>query len=237
MYQKLFYGLLIWWITWCLWATSGQAMVVTSSATQEKPIINFFIDAKKVYPGDPIRSTPKVEIIVTSSNEVASGKIKLGNIADTLSFINYLATYEVRSPLSDGSYCLTIEASDNFGNTSTIEVSPLYVQMTKDLIIQGNTLSYPNPFNPQAASKVYLGYVLTRPASVMIKIFDIAGNLVKQISCASDQEGGKAGYNEVSWDGKADNGAELGNGIYFYLLIAEGKVIPNGKGKITIFKQ
>ena len=237
MYKKTVYCLLILGIIWSLGTSSSKAMIITSSSTQEKPIINFTFDTKKVYPGDFISSTPKIEITILSSNEISSGKIKIGNIADSLFFTNHLSTYEVRSPLPDGNYCLTIEASDNFGNTSTIEVSPLYVQMAKDLIIQGNTLSYPNPFNPSAGGKVYLGYILTRHASVVIKVFDIAGNLVKQISCASNQEGGRAGYNEVSWDGKADNGGEVGNGVYLYLIIAEGKVIPNGKGKITIFKQ
>jgi hypothetical protein len=78
--------------------------------------------------------------------------------------------------------------------------------------------------------------VLSRASNVELNIFDLAGNLLLKQSYSSGQDGGKAGYNEVTWDGKA-NGNYVGNGIYLYLIVADGTVPQNGKGKLTVFKR
>ena len=48
---------------------------------------------------------------------------------------------------------------------------------------------------------------------------------------ASGAAGGKAGYNEVSWDAKSDSGEFIGNGMYLYFVVAGSNVI--GKGKMV----
>jgi flagellar hook assembly protein FlgD len=42
-------------------------------------------------------------------------------------------------------------------------------------------------------------------------------------------EGGKAGYNQFTWNGITDFGKTVGNGIYVYKIISKGKVIGTGK--------
>ncbi|MBU1026928.1 MAG: hypothetical protein KKA31_04285, partial [Candidatus Margulisbacteria bacterium] len=61
--------------------------------------------------------------------------------------------------------------------------------------------------------------------------------LIAKNNYAAGSSGGKAGYNEVTWDGKSSSGAYVGNGLYVFLIIADGKVVQNGKGKIAVFKQ
>jgi len=70
-----------------------------------------------------------------------------------------------------------------------------------------------------------------------LNIFDLAGNLIYKQSISSGQAGSLAGYNEITWDGVASSGGVVGNGIYMFLVIVDGKVANNGKGKITVFKQ
>lgn len=213
--------------------------IYSFTVAEEKPTISVKIDGASSLPGDPISSTPKIEITVSSYTSLESGRLTIDSLRKDLSFTKidktYYSTYEVSSALADGTHGLTIEAWDISGKISTFEIYPLYVQTSSVLTIQGMPLNYPNPYNPNAGLTT-IGYVLSKPANISLRIFDIAGNLVAKKDFAANEEGGKAGYNQVSWDGKTEGGAIVGNGIYIYVLIADGEVIPNGKGKITVFK-
>ena len=201
--------------------------------------ISVKINGIKPYPGDPISATPRIEITVTSSNAVQSIGIQLDSISANPSFEavgnNYFATYETTTALSDGAHTLTIEAFDNLGNGATYEASPFYVQSERDVIVQGFPLNYPNPFNA-GVQNTSIGYTLSKAGNITVTIFDISGNLVSRKSYSTSENGGRAGYNEVPWDGRSDSGSVVGTGIYIYLIVADGKVVQNGKGKITVFK-
>jgi len=208
----------------------------------DKPTTSSFkINESTIYPGDTIKSTPKIEVTITSNSSLESGRISLAANTSALSFVkvdkSYYATYEVTSALSDGTYGITIEAFDVSGYASTYEVYPLYVASAADTTIQGTTLNYPNPFDPGSDITTTISYTLSKASSISLYLFDLAGNTIAKKTYSSDQSGGKAGYNEVTWDGKSDAGNYVGNGIYIYLIIADGKVIQNGKGKITVLKQ
>jgi flagellar hook assembly protein FlgD len=198
------------------------------------------INGVKPYPGDPISATPKIEITLTASNGVQSGKIFVDSTQTALTFAQvgnlYYATHEVTTALSDGIHGITIEAIDVSGEAMTFEVYPLYVQSAADVTLQGMPLNYPNPFDPGTQS-TKISYTLSKPSNITLRIFDLAGNMVAKKDLSANQDGGRAGYNEVPWDGKSDSGNYVGNGIYIYLLIADGKVVQNGKGKLTVFKR
>ena len=65
-------------------------------------------------------------------------------------------------------------------------------------------------------------------------IFDIRGVLIKKTNYPSGSMGGKAGYDEVTWDGKDDFGSTVGNGIYPFRIVAGGRVL--GRGKIAVLE-
>ena len=54
-------------------------------------------------------------------------------------------------------------------------------------------------------------------AEVNIKIYTIAGRLIKTIYAAS----GDVGYNETFWDGRDSNNETIANGVYFYKITAK----------------
>lgn len=221
-----------------LLASGAEALTVFS--TQEKPDVNITIDGVKPYPGDPISSTPSFAITATTSNSVVSGRIRIAALQSALTFSQsgniYTAAYTVTSPLSDGRRAVTIEVTDNYSNTRTFEVQPLYVQSADKVAIEGFALSYPNPFDP-GLQPAAIGYTLSKPAEIKLNIFDLGGNLIKAQSYSADSNGGRAGYNEVTWDGKGSAGNYVGNGIYIFLLTGDGGVLQNGRGKITVFKR
>jgi hypothetical protein len=80
-----------------------------------------------------------------------------------------------------------------------------------------NLRAIPNPFNP--STKIH--FDLPRAGRVDVEIYDVGGRLVRSL------EGGRldAGAHEVAWNGKDQNGAAIGSGVYFIRLFLDGHVV------------
>ena len=74
----------------------------------------------------------------------------------------------------------------------------------------------PNPFNPTTS----LHFSLPRESHVDLKIYDVAGRLVREVVSGSRP----AGPNEVRWDGKDSAGQEIASGTYFARLIVDEQI-------------
>ncbi len=72
--------------------------------------------------------------------------------------------------------------------------------------------NYPNPFN---ASTV-IAFNLPRPAPVVLEIYNLPGQLVRTVIGGP----GRAGRNQIVWNGLDQGGSEVSSGIYFYRLRA-----------------
>ncbi|KAF0132493.1 MAG: hypothetical protein FD145_1635, partial [Candidatus Saganbacteria bacterium] len=75
--------------------------------------------------------------------------------------------------------------------------------------------NYPNPFDPNK-EKTKIRYKLSKDAdSVTIRIYDLAGSLVNELSGAANGEGASiwTKYNDTEWDGKNGRGDMVINGI------------------------
>jgi flagellar hook assembly protein FlgD len=57
---------------------------------------------------------------------------------------------------------------------------------------------------------------LSGPENISIKIFDVSGQLVKEIN----KEHNQAGEYEVIWDGSNNNREKISSGTYFYQIQA-----------------
>jgi parallel beta-helix repeat protein len=73
--------------------------------------------------------------------------------------------------------------------------------------------NYPNPFNPET----YISFALPVASSVDLKVYNVAGQLVKSLV---DGEEMSAGLHMVRWDGTNNNGEKVASGIYFYKINA-----------------
>jgi len=71
----------------------------------------------------------------------------------------------------------------------------------------------PNPFNPATVIK----YDLPQTSRVSLKIFDVAGRLVRQLRTGEHEE---AGAHQAIWNGRDDGGRTMASGTYFYKLDA-----------------
>ncbi len=99
---------------------------------------------------------------------------------------------------------------------------------TSDLL-GSQALVYPNP--SKASVGATLGYTLSQDATIEIRLYSSYGRELYKTTCISGTTGGTAGYNKVPL-GPTQLGITLDSGIYFYVLIANGKVI--GKGKMAV---
>ncbi len=72
--------------------------------------------------------------------------------------------------------------------------------------------NYPNPFNPSTHIRFFVGG--EGPAEVTLKIYNVAGQLVKTLV----DEKKSPGEHEEVWNGKNEDGEDVASGVYFYKL-------------------
>jgi len=77
--------------------------------------------------------------------------------------------------------------------------------------LEGN---YPNPFNPETT----INFSLKESGKVRINIYNLKGQLVKQLI---DTEL-PSGKHQIVWNGKDNQGRNVGSGIYLYRMEAKG---------------
>ncbi|RQW07723.1 MAG: T9SS C-terminal target domain-containing protein, partial [Calditrichaeota bacterium] len=77
--------------------------------------------------------------------------------------------------------------------------------------------NYPNPFNPETTIK----YSLPEENNVELVVYNLLGQKVKTLVLQRQ----RAGYHSIAWDGRNDNGAEAGAGVYVYRLKADSRTI------------
>lgn len=70
--------------------------------------------------------------------------------------------------------------------------------------------NYPNPFNPSTT----INFQLPQASQVTIEVYNVVGQRVKTLT----DQGFSAGLHQVQWDGRNDNGAAVGSGIYYYQM-------------------
>jgi hypothetical protein len=93
-----------------------------------------------------------------------------------------------------------------------------------------NALNAPNPVS-ETTSFIY---TLTRDADlVRIDIYSSSGRRVRRIENAPTKEG----YNEAYWDGRDADGRPVGNGVYFYRILARREeVVRRMTGRLAVLR-
>lgn len=81
--------------------------------------------------------------------------------------------------------------------------------------------NFPNPFNPTTS----IAFQLPQQAEVSLVIYNTLGERVRVLTSQSYA----AGTHQLTWDGKNDNGSEIGSGIYFYRLTANQQFVDMKK--------
>jgi hypothetical protein len=78
------------------------------------------------------------------------------------------------------------------------------------------TVSYPNPFNPECYIPV--GRMKNEAGREKVRIYNLLGQLVREIECSKLS----VQSSRVYWDGKNSQGLEVPAGVYFYEVAGKG---------------
>ncbi|MBN2565241.1 MAG: T9SS type A sorting domain-containing protein, partial [Candidatus Eisenbacteria bacterium] len=133
--------------------------------------------------------------------------------------------------LDPGIYeCELTVTSNDYNNpnsyvTLTAQVFPTGIDgaSTAQVALKGN---YPNPFNP----RTMIAYDLPRPSRVSMRVYNMAGRLVRTLLENASRPGGR---NAEPWDGRTDSGEAVTSGVYFCRLEVDGKALT---GKMVLIK-
>jgi hypothetical protein len=135
------------------------------------------------------------------------------------------------SALESGDHELLVKAWDVFNNFS--EQNTFFTVVDgSDLVIR-DIYNYPNPFSEK--TQFTFQQNLTEPIDVKIKVYTIAGRLIKEI----EQFNVNDKFVVVNWDGRDADGDQLANGTYLYKIIiktADGAFNKSVLGKLAVIK-
>jgi len=215
-------------------------------------ITNYLIDKNKPFPGDVIYSTPLITANIKDEGSAAGIKaIKvLANGVEQYSgtyqdwkgatFDNDgWFSYKIMPSLAQGTYKITIWASDFAGNATEEAYDDLKVYSEIGLI--GKAYNYPNPFSPLKGQTTNFSYYLKTDCTVTIYVYSLTAKLLWKKTFLPGEEtspgsgvgtGGRRNYNEFAFDGISTFGEVLGNGIYVVKITVGSDVL--GTFNITV---
>ncbi len=133
--------------------------------------------------------------------------------------------------IQPGDYTLKVSAWDVFNNYSS-KTTNFTVVNGQGLQIQ-DVYNYPDPFG--SSTTFTFQQNLSQPLSVKIKIYTVAGRLIRQISQSYVNDK----FVKIFWDGRDENGDLLANGTYFYKIIVstvDGAYSKSVLGKMAVIR-
>ena len=135
------------------------------------------------------------------------------------------------SSLPQNDYKLKIKAWDVYNNFSSQE--SFFTVVDDNKLVVREVYNYPNPFS----SYTYFTFQhnLTTEINVTIKIYTIAGRMIKEIKRNNITDK----FVKIRWNGKDKDNDRISNGTYLYKLnikTADGKYKDNILGKITVIR-
>jgi len=144
--------------------------------------------------------------------------------------------YSLTEALTSGSHVFSVSArSSGLLGTSAITTYLATVEtIGGPLRIVGQPITYPSPFSIRVNGVVTIQYSLSRDGDIQIVFSDISGRLAKTMNFDKGREGGSAGVNKATWDGKRDNGMLAGNGIYLGTIISREDSRKLGTVKLAV---
>ncbi len=176
-----------------------------ASSPEDVTIVADIIDEVEIDP-----STISVE--ETDTGVVDHSDYTVVAIGDTVGEASrwYRLTYT--TPVRDWSYDIRLSATDFTGARTNFT---LHVAEGQRILIR-DVANYPNPFS-EDTNIIYL--LNQGGAEVRIRIFTVGGRLIRVIRDAP----GNLNYNQVSWDGRDEQGDEVASGIYLYVIDVKGE--------------
>ncbi len=187
------------------------------------PSVAFKIKDRIVGKGGLIPSSGEMTLVVSDSSglDLRAGsnlQVAINNgseifLADRFTYITGSSTtgevpVSYKTPFLSDTISFEVLAKDNAGNIATVRIA----FKTGEEELLWNVDNYPNPMK----DKTVIVYHLSEEVNVEIKIFTIAGRLVKELYPGIS----RYGPNYAEWDGRDRLGRKVSNGVYYYVIKA-----------------
>jgi hypothetical protein len=213
------------------------------------------INGRTYIPGEVISATPVITAVVTGDVNpsyvdgaviidwdqnapiVIPGSSITYELVPGLPPDGYQMTINVVTPINASpvnGHTIRISCKSNSNNVTTWQGN--FAVMSGKVQVIGPAYNFPNPFKPLSTNPgenaTRIAYNLNVDATVTLIIYDITGHEVRRTTYFNGTEGGRAGINQVEWNGHSIFGETVGNGMYIYKIISGNRVI--GTGKIVV---
>jgi hypothetical protein len=202
------------------------------SPDQEGPEIAFYDGARQLQNEDwvseeftltgKVSDESGINLLYSVDNARGFSLVVNGDVDNTIDLRNHFmysknsytdGEFHVALDLPQQKDTITVNIADNNNNQAVHEII-LNAETTGQISIE-NFLIYPNPL--QHVNNMWFTFSLTSSGTVSLKIFTIAGRLIKTI----DNVVCSAGYNQISWNTLDDYGDEISNGVYLVKIFVE----------------
>lgn len=195
-----------------------------------RPAFSVKFDGQDIINNDIVSSTPEVTITLEDNSPLPldTSYFTIVHNNKPLRFYQPELSYAYQGPgtpfvitwkpnLKDGRHTLEVLAKDASGNffDSTSYRIIFYVYNENDIT---EIYNYPNPF----ANTTHFTFILKgkdKPDEIDIKIYTIAGRLIRDLKLSPTDL--ITNFNKIYWDGRDEDGDEIGNGVYLYKVIAK----------------
>ncbi|MCK4225316.1 T9SS type A sorting domain-containing protein [candidate division WOR-3 bacterium] len=193
----------------------------TGTSDTIPPDIGFQIKGKEISKGDLIPPSGEMTIIIRDSSGIdmrsrINLQVKINNSDPIYLIDNFTyhsgnptkgeASFSYERPFFSDTIRFTVYAKDNAGN---IGIRNITFRIGEEKLLWGVD-NYPNPMK----NKTTIIYHLSEEIDVEIKIYTIAGRLVKNLNPGIS----RYGVNYADWNGRDERGREVSNGIYYYMV-------------------
>jgi len=169
--------------------------------------------------GIDLRSNPNLQVLINNASPIyLTDKFTYHTGSPTTGE----ATLSYESPLFSDTIHFKVYAKDNAGNIGLKEAT---FKIGEEKALWGVD-NYPNPMKDRTT----IIYHLSKEVRVEIKIFTIAGRLVKELEPGIS----RYGVNYAEWNGRDEKGRKVSNGIYYYMIKAGD--LDNSYGKIAVIR-
>lgn len=184
-------------------------------------------DGIEIIDGDYVSSRPEIKIniqypiwfpINDASNislYIDNIEIPVSNTQISFDTVNRIITYKLVSNFDNGDHTIKVIGKDKYGNLDFNSAVERYFTTNNELKLL-DVSNYPNPFS---GSTNFVFNLTQIPDELKIKIFSIAGRLIKEIKLNSYDL--NAGFNKIYFDGKDEDGDLLANGVYLFKVITK----------------
>ena len=127
------------------------------------------------------------------------------------------AAPEVAAGFGNGTAAYVYSGEEHFG-TPPFAVEPFGLKIETLGQVKRTALyqNFPNPFNPET----WFPYRLVAETPVTFGIYNVQGQLMRELNLGTQAAGNYLSRNAAYWDGKNDFGEPVASGVYFYTLTA-----------------